>query len=391
MSEFTFKNKTVVFIIKVCSLAGAERQALGLAAHLKEVYNCKIHFVATHSDSQTDEFRKFALECEVDTIEFFGTPSLAIRKGFNYKNFKKTLRAYLYLAKVKRGIKKMQPDVIIPYMNFASKLSALIYKDVGAKYTFWHELGESDNYYYDKLEKKAIQQIPFICANAEDGFTTFITKYGIKREDCHLLTQYVSFKRVDHNPIDVKKEFNIPEESIVYGMIAHFRDQKHPELLMEAFSKMESGKNVHLLFLGNKDNDASTLAKYEKLVDLSVQLNIQDKVTLLSGKSVEKVLSCIDVGVLVSEFEGAPTVLMEYMLYGKPIIATDHVGCRLLMGESDFLIPKNDVVALENKLITLFENEMLRKKIGDQHLEMVKKYSLENYCSRLKALFEKYS
>lgn len=391
MSEFTFENKTVVFIIKVCSLAGAERQALGLSAYLKEKYNCKIHVVATHSDSQTEEFRNFALECGVDKIEFFGTPSLSLRKGFNYKNFKKNLRAYLYLAKVKRGLRKMRPDIIIPYMNFASKLAALVYKDVGAKYTFWHELGESDNYYYDELEKKAIKQMPFFCANAEDGFNTFITKYGVKRKDCHLLTQYVSFKRVDHDPHEVKKEFNIPDGTIVYAMIAHFRDQKHPELLMEAFSKMQNGKNVHLVFLGNKENDASTLAKYQKLVDLSVKLNIQDKVSLLSSKSVEKVLSITDVGVLVSEFEGAPTVLMEYMLYGKPIIATNHVGCKLLMGESDFLIPKNDVVALENRLTTLFENENVRTNIGNQHLELVKKYSLENYCSRLKELFERYS
>ena len=41
MADFSFQNKTVVFIIKVCSLAGAERQALGLAAYLKEKYNCK--------------------------------------------------------------------------------------------------------------------------------------------------------------------------------------------------------------------------------------------------------------------------------------------------------------------------------------------------------------
>lgn len=391
MADFNFQNKTVVFIIKVCSLAGAERQALGLAAYLKEKYNCKIHFIATHSNEQTEEFQKFAFSCGVDKIHFYGTPSLSIRKGYTYTNLKKTIRALRYLNKVKTEVKKMKPDVIIPYMNFASKLSALIYKDVGAKYTFWHELGESDNYYYDELEKKAVEQTPFFCANAKDGFNTFIHKYSIKEENCHLLTQYVSFKRVDFDKIQVREEFNIPNDKLIYGMIAHFRDQKHPELLMEAFSKMESNRDVHLLFLGNKDNDSSTLAKYKSLVALSEKLNIEDKVSLLSGKSVEKVLSVIDVGVLVSEFEGAPTVLMEYMLYGKPIIATDHVGCKLLMGESEFLVPKNDENTLREKMITLYEDANLRDSIGKEHLELVKKYSLENYCFRLKELFEKYS
>ena len=391
MANFSFQNKTVVFIIKVCSLAGAERQALGLAAYLKEKYNCKIHFVATHSNLQTEEFKKFALLCGVEKFEYYGVPSLAIRKGFSYMNLKKTLRALKYLYIVKSNIKKMKPDVIIPYMNFASKLSALIYKDVGAKYTFWHELGESDNYYYDELEKKAVKQIPFFCANAKDGFNTFIHKYNVQEKNCHLLTQYVSFKRVDYDNNKIREEFNIPKDKLIYGMIAHFRDQKHPELLMEAFSKMENNRNVHLLFLGNKDNDASTLAKYNSLVALSEKLNIKDKVSLLSGESVEKVLSIIDVGVLVSEFEGAPTVLMEYMLYGKPIIATDHVGCKLLMGESEFLVPKNDVNTLRERMISLYENANLRESIGKEYLELVKKYSLENYCLRFKELFEKYS
>lgn len=391
MADFSFQNKTVVFIIKVCSLAGAERQALGLAAYLKEKYNCKIHFIATHSNVQTEEFEKFALSCGVDKIEYYGVPSLAIRKGFTFANFKKTLRALRYLYRVKSEVKKMKPDVIIPYMNFASKLSALIYKDVGAKYTFWHELGESDNYYYDELEKKAVKQIPFFCANAKDGFNTFIHKYNVKDENCHLLTQYVSFKRVDYDNFKIREEFKIPKDKLIYGMIAHFRDQKHPELLMEAFRKMENGRNVHLLFLGNKDNDIDTLSKYNSLVALSEKLNIKDKVSLLSGESVEKVLSIIDVGVLVSEFEGAPTVLMEYMMYGKPIIATNHVGCKLLMGESEFLVPKNDENTLREKMITLYEDANLRESIGKEHLELVKKYSLENYCLRLKELFEKYT
>lgn len=391
MSSFKFENKTVVFIIKVCALAGAERQSLGLASYLKEKYNCKIHFVATHSNIQTKEFEKFAQQCGVYKIHYYGVPSLAIKKGWTYANLKKTLRAYIYLFKVKYGIKKMKPDVIIPYMNFASKLAVLIYKDVGAKHTFWHELGEDDNYYYDILEAKAINKTPFFCANAEGGFNTFIKKYNVNKEKCHLLTQYVSFRKIDYDKNEVKRELKIPENKVIYGMVAHYRDQKHPELLIEAFSKMYKNKDVHLLFLGNKDNSVNTLSKYNSLVTLIKNLGIEKKVSLLSGIEVEKVLSIIDVGVLVSEFEGAPTVLMEYMLYGKPIIATNHVGCKLLVGESEFLVPKNDMNCLKEKMIQLYDDVDLRNQIGLEHIEDVKKYSLESYCERLTYLFEKYN
>ena len=390
MADFSFQNKTVVFIIKVCVLAGAERQSLGLARFLKEKYNCKIHFIATHSNEQTEEFEKFAKACGVDKIHFYGTPSLSIRKGFSFANLKKTIRALRYIYKVKKEVKKLKPDVIIPFMNFASKLSALIYKDVGAKYTFWHELGEANNYYYDLLEKKAVEKIPFFCANATDGLDILKSYYGVKDEKCNLLTQYVSFNRVDHNVQEIKKEFNISENSFVFGMVAHYRDQKHPELLLEAFSKVAFEKNVHLIFLGNKDNDHLTLAKYNGLVRMAKELGVENKVKILSGIPVEKVLSVIDVGVLVSAYEGVPTVLLEYMAYGKPIIATNHPGCIQLMGDSEFLVPKKDVGAIVIAMNKLYDNPKICKEIGERNIQEVKKYSLPEYVTRIEYLINKY-
>lgn len=205
-----------------------------------------------------------------------------------------------------------------------------------------------------------------------------------------MLTQYVSFNRVDYNVQEIKDEFNISENSFVFGMVAHFRDQKHPELLLEAFSKIAFEKNVHLIFLGNKDNDASTLVKYNSLVKISKELGVQDKVTILSGVAVEKVLSVIDVGVLVSEYEGVPTVLLEYMAYGKPIIATNHPGCIQLMGDSEFLVPKRDVVAIVTAMNKLYDNPEICKEIGERNIQEVKKYSLPEYVTRIEYLINKY-
>ena len=117
MKEFIFHNKNVVLLIKVSVLGGAERQALGLAAYLKSNYNCNISLVATHSNIPTPEFKVFAKKCGIEKIEYFGVPSLTIRKGFSIKNLKKTARALLYLFKMKKGISKLKPDILIPFLN----------------------------------------------------------------------------------------------------------------------------------------------------------------------------------------------------------------------------------------------------------------------------------
>ena len=88
MVDFNFQNKTVVLMIKVAMLGGAERQALGLANFLIKNYNCKVHLITTHSNQPTKEFHEFAVACGIDVIHYFGEPSLTIRKEFSVLNLK---------------------------------------------------------------------------------------------------------------------------------------------------------------------------------------------------------------------------------------------------------------------------------------------------------------
>ena len=381
MADFSFQNKTVVLMIKVSMLGGAERQALGLADFLIKNYNCKVHLVATHSNQPTKEFHEFALACGIDVIHYFGEPSLTIRKEFSILNLKRTIRALKYIKKMKREVAKFHPDIIIPFLNTPSKIASLIYQSVGAKITFWHQLG-LDNYMYDVLENKGIHNVPFVIANAQNGLEVFQNYYKIPEKKLFVLPQYVSIKKVILDTVSLKDKFGIPNDSIVIGMIAHYRTEKFQELLLQSFSEIKTDKKIHLVFLGNKDNDAETLEKYNSIVALSKSLNCYEKVSFLSGESVQEVLNCLDVGVLVSEIEGTPNVVMEYMLYGLPVIASNHAGCIGLLQPSEFLIP-NDKNILRDKLRNLIENENLRKKEGEENADKIKKFSIENYIDSL--------
>ncbi|UOX34027.1 glycosyltransferase family 4 protein [Flavobacterium sediminilitoris] len=387
MEGFSFENKTVVLMIKVAMLGGAERQALGLADYLSRKFNCNIYLVATHSNKPTKEFKDFAESCGVDKVYYFGEPSLTIRNEFSIFNLKKAIRAIKYIYKIKNEVKIFKPDVIIPFLNTPSKIAALIYKSVNAKVTFWHQLG-LDNYTYDWLEKKAIKNVPFIIANAENGLKVFKEYYNIPKEKLFVLPQYVSISKISIDTEKLRIKFKIPKESIVIGMIAHYRNEKLQKLLLQSFSEINTNKNIHLVFLGNKDNSTETSDNYNLIVSLSKSLNCFEKVSFLSGELVEEVLNCLDIGVLVSEIEGTPNVVMEYMLYGLPIIASNHDGCIGLLEESEFLIP-NEKVTLTNKLTLLIEDDELRKKESDKNISKIKKYSIDNYISQLTSIINK--
>lgn len=384
MAKFSFQNKTVVLMIKVAMLGGAERQALGLADFLIKNYNCKVHLVATHSNQPTKEFHEFAVACGIDVIHYFGEPSLTIRKDFSILNLKRTIRALKYIRNMKKEVAKFHPDIIIPFLNTPSKIAVLIYKSVGAQVTFWHQLG-LDNYNYDFLEKKAANQTPFIVANAKNGLEVFQNYYKIPEKKLFVLPQYVSIKKIILDTVPLKDKFGIPNDSIVIGMIAHYRNEKYQELLLRSFSRVKTEKKIHLVFLGNKDNSDETLNKYNTLVMLSKELNCSNNVSFLSGESVEEVLNVIDIGVLVSEIEGTPNVVMEYMLYGLPVIATHHAGCVGLLEPSEFLIP-NEESLLVNKLESLINNTSIRKSEGKKNADKIKKFSVENYIDSLHSI-----
>ena len=381
MKEFSFNNKNVVLIIKVAVLGGAERQALGLAKYLTSEYDCKVSLIATHSNIPTEEFKLFAKECGIEKIEYYGVPSLTIGRNFSTTNLKKTFRALQYLYKMKVGISKLKPNILIPFLNTPSKIAALIYKSTGAEYTFWHQLG-LDNYMFDVLEKKAIQKVPFIIANAENGLDVFINEYKVPKEKLFVLPQYVSINKVELNKGNLRSKFNIKKEAIIIGMIAHYRDEKFQELLVNAFSEIRTLKDIHLVLLGNKDNDENTLLKYNNLRKLVKIKKDELNVSVLSGYPVEQVLNILDIGVLVSETEGTPNVVMEYMLYGIPVIASNHIGCKKLLGVSDYLII-NDKIVLTKKLEELINGSELRKNEGDINKKRIKKYDIRNYVNSL--------
>lgn len=381
MTHFDFNNKKIVILIKVAVLGGAERQALGMADYLIRNYNCNITIVATYSNEQTIEFQNFAIQSGINRIHFFGTPSLTIPTRFSVVNIKKIARAIHYLYKMKKGIAQFKPDIVIPFLNSPSKIATLLFKSVGAKITFWHQLG-LDSYLFDYLEKKAIKKAPFFIANSENGLDVFKKHYHVPNEKLYCLPQYVSIKKIDLDKKQLKNEFKINNDAIVIGMIAHYRHEKFHKLLLEAFNSIQKELNIHLVLLGNKDNNEETLEIYNELIEKVADSNNTNSISVLSGIPVEKVLNVLDIGVLVSEIEGTPNVVMEYMLYGLPVVASNHDGCKKLLDNSSFLI-SNDISILIEKLKLLILDEDIRNKESKLNIERIKKNTIENYFSAL--------
>ena len=182
---------------------------------------------------------------------------------------------------------------------------------------------------------------------------------------------------------EIKQKYGISQGSIVIGMISHYRPDKKHNLLLEAFIELsEEFPNAILVFLGYRDANPVTQEKFDKIVDKVNRKNLNTRIFVLSEKPVEEILSMMDIGVLVSEIEGTPNVVMEYMLYKLPVIASKHPGCVGLLGNSSFLI-ENDIDGLKSALTDLIVSEDLRIKEGLKNKSIIDGYTPENYMIEL--------
>jgi len=84
---------------------------------------------------------------------------------------------------------------------------------------------------------------------------------------------------------------------------------------------------------------------------------------------IRDIVAASDIVTLPSYYqEGLPRFLLEGMACGKPIVTTDHTGCRetVISGKNGILVPPRDHVALAEALALLMDDEQLRLALGKE-------------------------
>jgi len=100
--------------------------------------------------------------------------------------------------------------------------------------------------------------------------------------------------------------------------------------------------------------------------------------------------SCLTVAV-PSMHETLPTVVIEAMAYGKPVIATNVGGNPFMIknGKNGFLVAPKDTESMSQFIKTLYENPDLRRNMGAYGRELVEKnFSYEKMTAETLKVYE---
>jgi len=189
-----------------------------------------------------------------------------------------------------------------------------------------------------------------------EGIREDLKKMGIDYASCEVI----------YNPFDIETIRELGKEKILHEIegeyllsASAFRPVKRHDVLLEAYSKLTDPLPLKLLC--NSD------PKLEKMID---KLGIRNKVEILGfTKNPYPVIKNAKLLILSSEREGLPTVLIESLILGTPIVSTDCVSgpSEIMTGElSKYLAKVNDSDDLSNKIKLALEQY---PEIRDEYLD----------------------
>ena len=110
---------------------------------------------------------------------------------------------------------------------------------------------------------------------------------------------------------------------------------------------------------------------------------------VVAAEGMPELYSEHDVFVFPSLMEGLPTVLLEAMANGMPVITTETCGMPDVVENecNGLLIPPADAAALEEAILRLAGSAELCRKLGQAACESMRRHTWEGAGQRLEALF----
>ena len=182
--------------------------------------------------------------------------------------------------------------------------------------------------------------------------------------------------------------------------VAH-RDWSPPRLLSVGRIVHQKGLDLAMHALGGlKELDwewwiAGDGPQMPSLQSLAQELGIKDRVVFLGWQSRQQIVESYkqsNVFLFPSRHEGMPNALLEAMASGLPVVATCIAGNEELVveGETGYLVPVEDIEALQGKLKNILSNSTLRQQMGQASRRRVEEtYRWESTAQQYATLLEK--
>lgn len=368
MSTSPARTRVLFMIDHVSSTGGAERFAVGLAAHLPQ-----------------DRFEPWVCAARgADAVASRILEAAGVRLVTLHRRAKWDVHRLAGLAGV---LRRHRFDVLHTH-KFGSNLwgtligSACRVPAIVAHEHSWAYEGEPGRAWLDgHLISRLADR--FVAVSRADG-ERMVRIEGVDPTKVVVIPNgYIPSEGV--SATDVRRELGLAADDLVTAIAAVLRPEKRIDLLLQAHAQVVADvPRAHLVIAGDGDCRHDLEAQ-------AVALGITDSVHFLGARSdVDSILRAADCGALTSDREGSPLLVFECMANDTALVATRVGGVPDVIedGRTGLLVPRRDPAALARALVSLLRDPQRRSAIATAARQALSQYSIDATAQRFGALYD---
>ncbi|MFN3997452.1 glycosyltransferase family 4 protein [Algoriphagus sp.] len=210
----------------------------------------------------------------------------------------------------------------------------------------------------------------------------------LKESNIQVIHNGIPYDPFSEDYPDAKKDLGLHGDNIVIGMIGRINPGKGQLYFLEMADLLSKKyPNTHFILVGDP------FPGYEPILEEMKKevrdKNLEARVTYLGFREdIPKVMAALDIFVLPSILpDSFPTVILEAMASGKPVVATRSGGASemVLDGETGYLIQVEDIEKGIQALEKLIQDSELRQNYGEAgRRRVLNLYSLQAFEEKIK-------
>ena len=293
-----------------------------------------------------------------------------------------------YLKKVEKIIKENKYDVIIDYSSNLLKynnfdIKVPVFAWIHFSLTFGEKLSADKIEKYKKQYKK-YDKILAICDTMRDEFVEIL---GMDKNKVELVYNPIDLEAIRKKAENIDKKYENYLKQDYFLQVSRLTEQKQPEHLVDIYYKLKQrGIKEKLYFIGNGE-------KVELIKQKIKEYKLQNDVILLGQiENPYPFFKNAKLFVHTGKYEGLPTVLLESLALGTPVVAYDcPTGPKDILGKnSEYgkLIPLNDKDVFVEKVCELMNDDEKYKNYRKISLVRADYFSMKNNKIKLQTLIE---
>ena len=293
-----------------------------------------------------------------------------------------------YLKKVEKIIKEKKYDIVIDYSSNLLKYNNLdikvpVFAWIHFSLTFGEKLSADKIEKYKKQYKK-YDKILAICDTMRDEFVEIL---GMEKNKVELVYNPIDLEAIRKKAETIYKKYENYLKQDYFLQVSRLTEQKQPEHLVDIYYKLkQQGIKEKLYFIGNGE-------KIELIKQKIREYNLENDVVLLGQiENPYPFFKNAKLFVHTAKYEGLPTVLLESLTLGTPVVAYDcPTGPKDILGQnSEYgkLIQLNDKDTFVEKVYELINKNEKYENYRKLSLVRANDFSMESNKAKLKELIE---